>query len=183
MLRSNKTTNDSTVVGILYTLIFYFNWQFIEMVKETKFYDLLGVQPNASDNDLKKAYRKLALKFHPDKNPSPEAGEKFKEISQAYEVLADPEKRKVYDAHGEQGIKEGGGGGNFHSPMDIFDMFFGGGGMGGGMFGERRRGPRRTKNLIHQLSVPMEDMYNGTMRKLALQKNVICGVCDGKKMT
>jgi len=152
------------------------------MVKETKYYDILGVAPGVSEGDLKKAYRKSALKYHPDKNPSPEASEKFKEISQAYEVLSDPEKKRIYDAHGEQGIKEGGGGGGFHSPMDIFDMFFGGGGgggMGGGMFGERRRGPRRTKNLVHQLSVSLEDMYNGTVRKLALQKNVICPACDG----
>ena len=72
--------------------------------------------------------------------------------------------------------------------MDIFDMFFGGGGGGGGMggmggmFGERRRGPRRTKNLVHQLSVSLEDMYNGTVRKLALQKNVICAACDGEQL-
>jgi len=154
------------------------------MVKETKFYDVLGVKPTASDSELKKAYRKLALKYHPDKNTEAGAGEKFKEISMAYETLADPEKRKIYDQHGEQGIKEGGGGGGFHSPMDIFDMFFGGGGgMGGmgGMFGGMggRRGPKRTKNLMHQLSVSLEDMYNGTTRKLALQKNVICDACEG----
>jgi DnaJ family protein A protein 1 len=147
------------------------------MVKETRFYDLLGVKPNASDSDLKKAYRKSALQYHPDKNSSPEAGEKFKEISMAYEVLSNPEKRRIYDQHGEQGIKEGGGGGHgFSSPMDIFDMFFGGGFGGGG----RPRGPRRTKNIMHQLSVSLEDMYNGTTRKLALQKNVICDSCEGK---
>jgi DnaJ family protein A protein 1 len=147
------------------------------MVKETKFYDLLGVAPDADDSALKKAYRKMALKYHPDKNPN--AGEKFKEISMAYEVLSNPEKRRLYDAQGEQGIKEGGSGGGaggFHSPMDLFDMFFGGGGGGGG----RARGPRRTKNLMHQLSVSLEDMYKGTTRKLALQKNVICTDCDGK---
>lgn len=146
------------------------------MVKETKFYDLLGVAPDADDSALKKAYRKMALKYHPDKNPN--AGEKFKEISMAYEVLSNPEKRRLYDAQGEQGIKEGGSGGGaggFHSPMDLFDMFFGGGGGGGG----RARGPRRTKNLMHQLSVSLEDMYKGTTRKLALQKNVICTDCDG----
>jgi len=148
------------------------------MVKETKFYDVLGVAPTADDNALKKAYRKLAMKYHPDKNP--EAGDKFKEISMAYEVLSNPEKRKLYDQAGEQGIKEGGsGGGGGMNPMDIFDMFFGGGG-GGDPFGRgRQRGPRRTKNLVHQLSVSLEDMYNGTVRKLALQKNVICDGCEG----
>merc|ERR550519_740306 len=89
----------------------------------------------------------------------------------AYEVLSNQEKRRIYDQGGEQAIKEGGqGGSGFHSPMDIFDMFFGGGGRGG---------PRRTKNLVHQLSISLEDMYNGSVRKLALQKNVICESCSG----
>ncbi|XP_076866531.1 dnaJ homolog subfamily A member 1 [Brachyhypopomus gauderio] len=143
------------------------------MVKETGFYDLLGVKPSASPDELKKAYRKLALKYHPDKNPT--EGEKFKQISQAYEVLSDAQKREVYDRGGEKAIKEGGNGGGgcgFSSPMDIFDMFFGGGG--------RMHRERRGKNVVHQLTVSLEDLYNGATRKLSVQKNVICGRCEGR---
>lgn len=144
------------------------------MVKETTFYDVLGVKPGCTNDDLKKAYRKLALKYHPDKNPN--EGERFKQISQAYEVLSDPEKKRIYDQGGEQALKEGGMGGNtFSSPMDIFDMFF------SGAFGARtgRRRERRGQDVIHQLSVSLEELYNGTVRKLALQKNVICDKCEG----
>jgi len=142
------------------------------MVHETKYYDILGVKPTATPDELKKAYRKLAMKYHPDKNPN--EGEKFKAISQAYEVLSDEKKRKIYDQGGEEAIKEGGtGGGNFSSPMDIFDMFFGMGGR------SRNSGPKKTKDVVHQLSVSLEELYNGCTRKLSLQKNVICQKCEG----
>uniref|UniRef100_A0A8C9W5P1 DnaJ heat shock protein family (Hsp40) member A4 n=1 Tax=Scleropages formosus TaxID=113540 RepID=A0A8C9W5P1_SCLFO len=141
-----------------------------KMVKETGYYDLLGVSPGASAEHIKKAYRKLALKYHPDKNPN--EGDKFKLISQAYEVLSDQKKRDIYDHGGEQAIKEGGlGGGGFSSPMDIFNMFFGG--------GSPMQSERRGKNVVHQLSVTLEEMYNGSTRKLGLQKNVICEKCEG----
>lgn len=143
------------------------------MVKESAFYDLLNVKPDATPDELKKSYRKLALKCHPDKNPDdPDAEHKFKSISMAYEVLSDPKKREMYDKVGEQGLKEGGGGGE-SSPMDIFDMFFGGG-------GRRGKQSNKGKDVIHQLSVSLEDMYNGSTRKLALQKNVICEKCEGR---
>jgi len=152
------------------------------MVKETKLYDTLGCSPNASDPELKKAYRKLAMKWHPDKNDGDAAAErKFKEISFAYEVLSDEKKRRIYDEGGETALKEGGsGGGGGGSPFDIFDMFFGGG-MGGGHHGHRgHRGPQKGKDVVHQLKVSLEDMYNGTTKRLSLQKNIICDKCGGK---
>ncbi|KFM76618.1 DnaJ-like protein subfamily A member 1, partial [Stegodyphus mimosarum] len=141
------------------------------MVKETTYYDILGVKPNCTVEELKKSYRKLALKYHPDKNPS--EGEKFKQISQAYEVLSNPEKRRIYDQGGEQAIKEGGVGGanGMSSPMDIFDMFFGGG---------TRKRDNKSANVVHQLGVTLEELYNGAVRKLAVQKNVICDKCEGR---
>ncbi|XP_053188407.1 dnaJ homolog subfamily A member 1 [Scomber japonicus] len=142
------------------------------MVKETGFYDILGVKSNATPDELKRAYRKLALKYHPDKNPT--EGEKFKQISQAYEVLSDAQKRELYDRGGEKAIKEGGtgGGGNFASPMDIFDLFFGG--------GSRMHRERRGKNIVHQISVTLDDLYNGATKKLSVQKNAICERCEGR---
>ncbi|XP_075425302.1 dnaJ homolog subfamily A member 4-like isoform X4 [Ascaphus truei] len=143
----------------------------IKMVKETAYYDTLGVKPNANPNEIKKAYRKLALKYHPDKNP--DEGEKFKLISQAYEVLSDPKKRDLYDKGGEQAIKEGGmSGSSFSSPMDIFDMFFGGGG--------RMNREKRGKNVVHQMSVSLGDLYSGASRELALQRNIVCDKCEGR---
>jgi len=148
------------------------------MVKETKLYDILGVAPTADDSQLKKAYRKLAMKYHPDKNPDDQAAqEKFKDISGAYEVLSNEDKRKLYDTHGEQGLKEGGGrGGGSGDPFDIFNMFFGGGGGRGG----RSRGPQKGKDLVHQLPVTLEQLYNGVTKKLSLQRKICCRKCNGE---
>lgn len=141
------------------------------MVVESKYYDILKISPNATQEEIKKAYRKLALMHHPDKDGSD--GEKFKEISQAFEVLGDPKKRQIYDEHGEQAIKEGAGPGSFHSPMDIFEMVFGGN-LG------RSRGPARGKDTVYELPVKLEDLYTGAVRKLAINRNNLCPKCDGR---
>ncbi|KAI8343627.1 hypothetical protein BC941DRAFT_448391 [Chlamydoabsidia padenii] len=149
------------------------------MPRETKYYDILGVDPSASEGELKKAYRKLALKYHPDKNP--DAGDKFKEISHAYEVLSDAEKRQMYDQYGEEGLNGQGGMGGMDAE-DLFSQLFGGGLFGGGGGGRSRgpQGPRRGKDMVHHLKVSLEDLYKGKTTKLALQKHVLCGKCEGK---
>ncbi|XP_015420184.1 PREDICTED: dnaJ homolog subfamily A member 2 [Myotis davidii] len=126
---------------------------------------------------LLKAYRKLAKEYHPDKNPN--AGDKFKEISFAYEVLSNPEKRELYDRYGEQGLREGSGGGG--GMDDIFSHIF-----GGGLFGfmgnqsRSRNGRRRGEDMMHPLKVSLEDLYNGKTTKLQLSKNVLCSACNGQ---
>lgn len=146
---------------------------------DTKLYDLLGVSRRSTDAEIKKAYRKLAKEYHPDKNP--EQGEKFKEISFAYEVLSDPRKREIYDQHGLKGIQGGAQEGGLCAE-DLFSHIFGGslfGGMGMGM-GSGRRRKQRGEDTIHPLKVSLEDMYNGKTAKLQLSKNVICKSCDGQ---
>ncbi|KAG5439878.1 hypothetical protein PCANB_000160 [Pneumocystis canis] len=136
------------------------------------------VSPHAGENDLKKAYRKLALKYHPDKNPA--AGDKFKEISHAYEVLSDPQKRDIYDRYGEEGLLgEGSGGMSGMNAEDIFSQFFGGSVFGGNS-SRGPTGPRKGKDLVHPLKVSLEDLYKGKVSKLALQKQIMCPKCDGR---
>merc|ERR550532_571937 len=147
-------------------------------VDTTAFYKTLEVDKGASEPDIKRAYRKLAVKHHPDKGGDPE---KFKEITRAYEVLSDPEKRRIYDERGEEGL-EGGGGGD---PSDIFESFFGGGGRRGGGGGRRRP---RTQDVVQPLKVTLEQMYNGATKKMAITREVIdkkkgvqeCRACDGQ---
>lgn len=148
------------------------------MVKDTKYYDILEVSPTASEAELKKAYRKLALQHHPDKNPA--AGDKFKEISHAYEILSDANKRATYDQWGEEGLQGDGGMGGFTNAEDLFAQFFGGGFFGGGGRSSRPSGPRKGKDVQHALKVTLADLYNGKTSKLSLRKTVLCKACDGK---
>uniref|UniRef100_A0A7S4QLJ7 J domain-containing protein n=1 Tax=Alexandrium monilatum TaxID=311494 RepID=A0A7S4QLJ7_9DINO len=144
----------------------------------TKFYKLLEVEKSASEADIKKAYRKLAVKHHPDKGGDPE---KFKEITRAYEVLSDSDKRSKYDRFGEEGLEDGGAG----DASDIFESFFGGGGRRSGAGGRRRQ---KTKDVVQPLKVTLEQLYNGQTKKMAITRQVIdkkkgvvtCSDCDGR---
>lgn len=151
------------------------------------YYEILGVDRNASDDEIKKAYRKMAIKYHPDKNPNdPSAEEKFKEAAEAYEVLSDGDKRARYDRFGHQGVGgAGGGGGGFHSAEDIFSRFgdiFGGGGGGfesffGGGGGGRQR--RQGQNLRIKLKLTLQEIANGADKKLKVKRYVSCKACGG----
>jgi len=143
-------------------------------VKDTEYYDRLGVKTDASTDEIKKSYRKLAIKYHPDKNPGDTAAEeKFKEISEAYEVLSNAEKREQYDQFGKEGMSGGGG----IDPFDIFGSFFG---MGGShAAGGRPRGPQRTKDMVTPINITLEDIYNGKTKKMKVSRNVVCTTCGG----
>ncbi|KAI1074088.1 DnaJ-domain-containing protein [Whalleya microplaca] len=146
-------------------------------------YELLGVERTANANDIKKAYRKLALQHHPDKVPEEqreESEDKFKQVTQAYEILRDEDKRALYDKHGMAAFDPSrGGGAGMGEEVDINDilaqMF--GMGMGGGGAGPGR--PRRGPDEESKYTVSLEDLYKGKTVKFAANKNVICGTCKG----
>jgi DnaJ family protein A protein 2 len=145
------------------------------MVKETLYYELLGVEPTADAEAIKKGYRKMAVKYHPDKNPNnPQAQEKFKEVGEAYEVLSNPEKRKLYDQYGKEALKDGG----HASAEDIFSQFFGGG-FSSFFGGGGNRGPRKGDDIVHEIQCTLEDLYKGKTTKLAVTRSVICTKCEG----
>ncbi|MCV0393591.1 MAG: molecular chaperone DnaJ [Nitrosopumilus sp.] len=160
------------------------------MSAKRDYYEVLGVSKTTSPEEIKKQYRKLALKFHPDRNKSDEAAEHFKEISEAYAVLSDPEKKQIYDQHGHAGVDGryssedifqgargdfsdifGRGGGGFES---IFESIFGRGGGGGFGFNQQRG-----SDILYQTSVTLEDVLHGKKMEIEINKQIQCNTCNG----
>ena len=154
------------------------------------YYEVLTVERGASEEEVKRAYRKLAVKFHPDKNPDdPAAEEKFKELGEAYDVLIDGEKRAAYDRFGHAAFAQGsaGRGGGFHDPFDIFREVFGGGG-GGGIFESffgggataDREGRQRGSDLRYDMQITLEEAAVGVEKEIEVRKLDTCSKCGGK---
>lgn len=170
------------------------------MANKRDYYEVLGVDKNVTDEELKRAYRKLAKKYHPDANPDnrKEAEEKFKEVSEAYEVLSDSQKRKMYDQFGHEGPQGFGGGqgngyysyttsgfdgfGDFGDLGDIFSSFFGGG-TGFGTRGGKQKtsGPRKGRDLQYNLDVTFEEAYLGVKKEITILRDEECPTCHGSK--
>ncbi len=167
------------------------------MATKRDYYEVLEVSKTVTTEELKKAYRKLAIKFHPDKNPGDHtAEEKFKELGEAYDVLMDENKRAAYDRYGHAAFAQGGGGGarggggGFHDPFDIFREVFGAGGGGGGsvfeqFFGgggggqERAEVRQRGSDLRYDLQIRLEEAAFGCEKEIEINKLDLCAKCDG----
>lgn len=155
------------------------------MAQKRDYYEVLGVDRNASQDEIKKAYRKIAIKYHPDRNPgNAEAEEKFKEAAEAYGVLQDEEKRRQYDQFGFDGPQAGGFGGAGMDMSDIFSMFgdiFGGGGFGG--FGGRSQGHTQARfrgsDLRLKVKLSLSEIQTGVTKKFKLRKDITCEHCHG----
>jgi molecular chaperone DnaJ len=162
------------------------------MSRKRDYYEILGVDRGVSEEDLKRAYRKLAVKFHPDKNPDDStAEEKFKEVGEAYEVLSDSSKRAAYDRYGhaafQGGMGGGGGAGGFHDPFEVFREVFSGGGGGGGIFdhifggggGVDSSGRQRGSDLRYDLQISLEEAARGCEKEIEIRKLDACDPCGG----
>lgn len=153
------------------------------MAEKRDYYEVLGVQKGASDDEIKKAFRKMSKKYHPDLNPGDkEAEEKFKEVNEAYQVLSDPDKKSKYDQFGHAGVDPnfGAGGGYGGAGFDFGDIFgdiFGG--FGGGFGGGRRNGPRRGNDIRRVIDISFEEAAFGCTKTMNIQTQEKCGECGG----
>jgi len=139
-----------------------------------KYYNVLGIDKSASQDDIKRAYKKAAMSNHPDRGGDEAT---FKEISKAYAVLSNPEKRAIYDQHGEEALEnmeQGGGPQAGANPFDLFEQIFG---FKGG--GQRQRGKPRTPDSQYELQVSLEELYRGTSREIVFNRDALCRDCDG----
>ena len=146
------------------------------MSNSNEYYNLLNINKNASPSEIKKAYRKLAVKWHPDKNQNnkEQAEEKFKKISEAYQVLSDPKKKEIYDKFGKDGLENNGMGGFDGSNMpDIFSKFF------GGQMGRNRQTEQEVPPVKTAIMVSMEDIYNGNIVEIEIDRKSSCKKCNG----
>lgn len=158
------------------------------MAEKRDYYEVLGVEKNANADEIKKAYRKAAIKYHPDKNPGDkEAEEKFKEAAEAYDVLSNPDKRARYDRYGHAGMSgaAGGGGfegfGGFSSMEDIFSQFgdIFGGHFGGGFSGQRGQRVNQGSDIRVKVKLTLQEIAAGTTKKLKITKMLACDKCGG----
>ena len=150
----------------------------------SEFYEMLGVARDASEAEIKKAYRKLALELHPDRNPDPAAEERFKEITEAYEVLRDPQKRAMYDRYGKAGVGGAAGFGGFHhvdlsEALNIFMRDFGGFDslFGGGARAQAEA--RRGQDIRVTVKLSLTEVATGAKRNVKLKSLVRCSACEG----
>src|SRR6266581_7597840 len=148
------------------------------------YYQVLGVDRNAGADEIKKAYRKLAVKYHPDKNPGDKtAEEQFKELGEAYEVLCDPQKRAAYDQYGHAAFdRRSFGRGGFHDPFEIFREVFGGGSIFEDLFGGGRPDPSQPQHgddLRYDMEITFEEAAHGCEKEITVTKPERCDVCHG----
>ncbi|KEP52262.1 chaperone protein DnaJ [Rhizoctonia solani 123E] len=153
----------------LFTLFSIFCALVAVVAAGSDYYKTLGVDRHASDATIKKAYKKQSKKYHPDKNTTPEAKDKFVEVSRAYEVLSDSEKRAIYDRHGEEGLKQHEAGRNAPDPFNMFSNFF------GGQQEQSRKGP----TMLTEFEVSLADMYSGNHVGFRIKKRILCDHCRG----
>ena len=145
------------------------------------YYEVLAIGREATFEEIKKSYRQMALKFHPDKNPGDASAEvRFKEAAEAYEILSDRDKRARYDRYGHAGV-DGAGGHNFRNAEDIMSAFSDifGGNLFGDMFGQRRKGPRSGQDILARLEIDLIEAARGATKSIELNRNEPCGECKG----